>query len=68
MSLSQLGPQTVTVQYATNNQTALAQLDYNSKISTLTFQPGETAKTIAIEIKGDTSFARARVCNKLLNI
>ena len=44
---------TVTVSYATNNGTALAGSDYTSAIGTLTFQPGQTSKTVSISVKGD---------------
>jgi Calx-beta domain len=34
--------------------TAKAGKDYRAKTGTLTFAPGETTKTITIEVKGDT--------------
>jgi hypothetical protein len=52
-----LGPssgQVVTVQYATADGSATAPGDYLSRSGTLTFQPGETSKTIAVPVVGDT--------------
>jgi chitinase len=43
----------VTVNYATADGTAVAKSDYNSASGTLTFQPGQTSKTISVAIKGD---------------
>ena len=45
--------QTVTAAYATGNGTAGAGADYQTTSGTLTFAPGETSKTITIEVKGD---------------
>ena len=44
---------TVTVSYQTANGSAVAPKDYTAKSGTLTFQPGQTTKTIALTIKGD---------------
>jgi hypothetical protein len=44
---------TITVQYATADNTAVAPGDYKAKSGTLTFLPGQTSKTITIVIKGD---------------
>jgi hypothetical protein len=44
---------TVTVNYSTANGGALAGSDYVASSGTLTFGPGETAKTVAIQIIGD---------------
>jgi chitinase len=41
---------TVTVDYATSNRTAVAGTDYVGKSGVLSFAPGETAKTIEIDI------------------
>jgi hypothetical protein len=43
----------VTVNYSTANGTATALDDYTAASGTLTFAPGETAKTITIKVKGD---------------
>ena len=45
----------VTVKYKTMNNTALAGEDYNEiSLNTLTFNVGETSKTITVKVKGDT--------------
>ncbi len=44
----------VTVNYATANGTALEGSDFVSSADTVTFQPGETEKSIIVPIKGDT--------------
>jgi hypothetical protein len=51
--LASTSDQTITVSYRTVNGTAVAKSDYNAASGTLTFQPGETAKTITISIKAD---------------
>ena len=43
----------ITVDYATANGTALAGIDYTAIAGTLTFAPGETTKTIEVEVTGD---------------
>ncbi|MGI9213065.1 MAG: Ig-like domain-containing protein, partial [Methylococcaceae bacterium] len=55
VSLSQRASQPVTVQYSTGTGgTATAGVDYTAVASSLTFNPGETSKTLSIDIKGDT--------------
>ncbi len=44
----------VSVQYQTNNATAVAGQDYTRASGTVTFNPGETRKTISIPILNDT--------------
>ena len=53
MTLSQSSNAVVTVNYATSNGAALAPSDYTAASGTLTFQPGETSRTISVSIKGD---------------
>ncbi|NJL22284.1 MAG: hypothetical protein HC895_18025 [Leptolyngbyaceae cyanobacterium SM1_3_5] len=55
VQLSQASQQAVTVQYATANGTATAGSDYTASTNTLTFAPGETRKTITVNVQGDTS-------------
>ncbi len=43
----------VTVDYATADGTAISGSDYAATSGTLTFQPGETQKTIAVSVLGD---------------
>ena len=45
---------TVTVSYQSKDGTALAGQDYSAVSGTLTFAPGETLKTVPIDIYGDT--------------
>jgi parallel beta-helix repeat protein len=47
--------QTVTVDYATANDSAAAGSDYTAVANTLTFNPGQTSQTISVPILGDTS-------------
>ncbi|HEV7373595.1 MAG TPA: Calx-beta domain-containing protein [Pyrinomonadaceae bacterium] len=54
VSLSTTSTQTVTVAYATANGTAIAGSDYQSTSGTLTFNPGDTSKSITVTINGDT--------------
>lgn len=46
--------QAVSMSYTTSNGTAKKGEDYTTRSGTLTFAPGETRKTITIEVKGDT--------------
>jgi hypothetical protein len=51
----QASSSTVTVNYATSDGTATAGSDYTAASGTLTFTPGQTAKTIAIPIADDAT-------------
>ncbi len=51
--LSLPAPQTVTVNYATTNNTALSGSDYLATNGTIVFNPGETNKIITVPIVGD---------------
>jgi ELWxxDGT repeat protein len=53
VSLSAPSTQTVTVDYATSDGTALAGSDYNAASGTLTFAAGETSKNIDVLVRGD---------------
>ena len=53
VSLSGTSSQTVTVNYATANNTAIAGDDYTSASGTLTFTPGQTTQSISVGINGD---------------
>src|SRR5262249_20280096 len=59
VTLSEPNAQTITVQYATAEGTALDNSDFqripngNQAPPTLTFLPGETVKTLAVRVKGD---------------
>jgi len=55
VTLSAANDQPVTMSYRTVNGTATTgDGDYVAKTGTLTFAPGETTKTITIEVKGDS--------------
>lgn len=49
----------VTVSYRTVNESATAGADYRAATGSVTFAPGETAKTIAVQIMDDTLAERA---------
>ncbi len=51
--LSAASTQTITFDFATANNTAIAPGDYNAQTGTLTFAPGQTAKTITVLVQGD---------------
>jgi len=53
VQLSRPSSQTVSVSYRTVDGTAHTKSDYNGTSGSLTFQPGEIAKTITITIKSD---------------
>ena len=44
---------TVTVRYATANGTAVTGSDYTAASGTLTFAPGQTSKTVTVNVAGD---------------
>src|SRR5437763_16990844 len=52
----------VTVSYATADGTGKVGVDYQSATGTLTFNPGETSQTIAVQEIGNT-FSRSRRTN-----
>ena len=54
ITLSTAYDQAVTMSFRTVNATATSSNDYIAKTGTLTFAPGETTKTITIEVKGDS--------------
>lgn len=56
VTLSTASGQTVTVNYATADNTAVAPSDYQSASGALTFSPGETAKQITVSVNGDPDF------------
>ncbi len=56
VTLSTASGRTVTVNYTTADNTAEAATDYQATSGTLTFNPGDTSKTITVLVNGDTSF------------
>jgi hypothetical protein len=59
VTLSFASAQTVTVQYATANDTATAPRDYTAVFGTLTFAPGVTTRTISVPVTGDAQVESA---------
>lgn len=57
-TVSRLGSlsETVTVQYASSSGSAWGGSDYTDVSGSLTFNPGETTKTISVTIRGDTTY------------
>ena len=53
LSLSGAATSTVTVDYSTADETAIAGQDYTAADGTVSFAPGETTKTISVEISDD---------------
>jgi hypothetical protein len=64
VTLSSGSSQAITVSYRTVDGTALATSDYTATSGTLTFQPGETSRTISVSIKGD----RKREANETFTV
>ncbi|MDZ8260823.1 Calx-beta domain-containing protein [Nostoc sp. ChiQUE01b] len=57
ISLSNPSYQQITVNYHTSDSTTdAADSDYNSALGTITFNPGETTKTLSIGVVGDNKF------------
>ncbi|NER99425.1 MAG: calcium-binding protein, partial [Symploca sp. SIO1B1] len=56
VSLSAASSESITVEYATGDDTAIAGLDYTAQSGKLTFNPGETSQTITIPVIGETIF------------
>jgi autotransporter-associated beta strand protein len=54
LTLSAASSQTVTVDYATGDETATSPDDYTPGSGTITFNPGETTKNITVSVNGDT--------------
>ncbi|HEX8651582.1 MAG TPA: Calx-beta domain-containing protein [Pyrinomonadaceae bacterium] len=55
IKLSGASGQSISVNYATENETAQAGIDYQSASGTLTFDAGQTTKTVTVPIVGDTT-------------
>ncbi len=53
VSLSPVSGRTVTVDYATADDSASAGLDYEAAAGTLSFAPGDTNKTVTVLVNGD---------------
>ncbi len=57
----------VTMNYATQNGTAVAGADFVTKTGSLSFAPGETAKTVKVTITNDAAFENAEAFNLALS-
>ena len=55
VTLNRAASGSVTVDYATVDETATAGTDYTTTSGTLTFAPGETEKTVQVETLADTA-------------
>ncbi|MCX7415093.1 MAG: glycoside hydrolase family 9 protein, partial [Planctomycetia bacterium] len=55
IALSAASTQSITVQYATADGTAIVGSDYTSASGTLTFAPGETQKTVTVLVTRDSA-------------
>ncbi|MBI2212750.1 MAG: DUF11 domain-containing protein [Acidobacteria bacterium] len=55
VSLARAPGATVTVNYTTANDTALAGSDYSAAAGTVTFVPGDQSETIVVQVTGDTT-------------
>jgi hypothetical protein len=53
VSLSTASARQVSVHWATANGTAKAGTDYTARSGTLTFAPGQTRKTVTVQVRGD---------------
>jgi Ca2+-binding RTX toxin-like protein len=53
VSLAESSSTPISVNYATANSTAIADSDYSAISGTLSFAPGETTKTVTVQVKGD---------------
>jgi len=54
VTLSESSSQPVTIGYTTEDGTATAGADYQTTVGVLTFDPGQTSKTIVVPVFGDT--------------
>ena len=54
VTLSAPSPQAVSVQYATDDGTAIAPGDYIGTSGTLVFAPGQTTQPVSVTVNGDT--------------
>lgn len=55
VSLSAASSRTVTVDFATADDTATTPSDYQQTNGTLTFEPGQTSKEVTVPVNGDTT-------------
>jgi large repetitive protein len=53
VTINRLSSRTVTVDYATANRSAITPEDYDAVSGSLTFEPGQTSKTVPVPVRGD---------------
>jgi Calx-beta domain/PASTA domain len=56
VTLSTSASQAISVNYSTADGTAVAGADYTAAAGAITFAPGETTKTVAVPVVGETAF------------
>ena len=61
ISIAEASKETITVNYATSDNTAIAGEDYIATSGSLEFAPGETEKTIIVEVIGDTNIEQNEI-------
>lgn len=61
VTLSNASSSTVTVEYATQDDTATAGMDYMQQNGTVTFAAGETSKTVTVQVTGERPLSRTRL-------
>lgn len=67
VTMTEATTETVTVNFATSNVSATAGSDYQATSGTLTFAAGETQKSIAVTINGDTDVEANETFNVVLS-
>ncbi len=60
ISIAEASKETITVNYATSDNTAIAGEDYIATSGSLEFAPGETEKAIIVEVIGDTNVEKTK--------
>jgi hypothetical protein len=59
---------TSTVSYKTSGGTATAGVDYTTvNLTAVTFAPGQTTKTVTVDVKGDTTLEKSETFNLVLS-
>ncbi len=56
VTLAEIWPEQVTIDYATSSGTATSGVDFQAKTGSISFAPGELSKTISINIIGDLGY------------
>jgi Ca2+-binding RTX toxin-like protein/methionine-rich copper-binding protein CopC len=67
VTLSAASSETATVNYATSSLTAQSNIDFAATSGTLTFSPGETAKSFDVSIIGDSSYENDEIFSLALS-